>query len=77
MQDDTQPETAPHYEPGDCVAVELGEIRLRNGTTVQGVVLTFPAGPPSLPISWVWDGTPLTLAIKPSKDARPASHETE
>lgn len=55
---------APLYEPGDCVAVELGEIALRDGSVVKGVVLTFPAGPPSLPISCVWDGTPLTLTIR-------------
>jgi hypothetical protein len=26
------------------------------------VILEFPAGPPKLPISVVWDGTPLTLS---------------
>ena len=52
------------YEPGDCVAVEIGEVTLRDGRTVQGVVLTFPAGPPPLPIEVVWNAEPLRLTRK-------------
>ncbi len=52
------------FEPGDCRAVHLGEVRLEDGRVFKGVVLEFPCGPPKLPISVIWDGTPLTLAIK-------------
>lgn len=55
---------ARQYEAGDCVAVEIGEITLRDGRKVQGVVLTFPAGPPPLPISVVWEEEPLRLVRK-------------
>jgi hypothetical protein len=55
---------APQYEEGDCCAVHLGEIELKDGRVFKGVILEFPAGPPKLPIAVVWDGTPLTLSIK-------------
>jgi hypothetical protein len=52
------------FEPGDCRAVHLGEVRLEDGRIFKGVVLEFPAGPPILPISVIWDGTPLRLSVK-------------
>lgn len=55
------------FEPGDCRAVHLGEVRLEDGRVFKGVVLEFPAGPPALPISVIWDGTPLTLSVKQTK----------
>ncbi len=57
-------EPVKQYEAGDCIAVEIGEITLRDGRKVQGVVLTFPVRPPSLPISVVWDEEPLRLERK-------------
>ena len=61
------PEPAPTeylFEPGDCRAVHLGEINLTDGRRFNGVILEFPAGPPHLPITVIWDGVPLTLTIK-------------
>ena len=55
------------FEPGDCRAVHLGEVRLDDGRVFQGVVLEFPAGPPKLAISVLWEGTPLTLTVKSTK----------
>ena len=52
------------FEPGDCREVHLGEVRLEDGRIFKGVVLEFPTGPPKLPISVIWDGTPLTLSVK-------------
>jgi hypothetical protein len=52
------------YKPGDCVAEVLGEITLRDGRSFNGIILTFPEGPPRLPISAVWDRTPLTLTLR-------------
>lgn len=52
------------FEPGDCRAVHLGEIRLEDGRVFRGVVLEFPCGPPKLPISVIWEGLPLTLSVK-------------
>lgn len=52
------------FEPGDCRAVHAGEIRLEDGRIFTGVILEFPAGPPALPISVIWDGMPLTLTVK-------------
>jgi len=52
------------FEPGDCRAVHLGDIRLEDGRVFRGAVLEFPCGPPKLPISVIWDGVPLTLKIK-------------
>lgn len=57
-------ETEPEFEKGDARAVHLGTIELKDGRIFKGVILEFPAGPPSLPISAIWDGTPLTLSIK-------------
>lgn len=55
------------FEPGDCRAVHLGEVRLEDGRTFNCVVLEFPAGPPALPISVIWDGTPLRISVKSTK----------
>ena len=55
------------FEPGDCRAVHVGEVRLDDGRVFKGAVIEFPAGPPELPIRVVWDGTPLTLTIKQPK----------
>lgn len=52
------------FEPGDCRAVHVGEVRLEDGRVFKGAVIEFPAGPPDLPLSVVWDGVPLTLAVK-------------
>jgi hypothetical protein len=54
------------YQEGDARAVHLGEIELKDGRVFNGVILEFPAGPPALPISVIWNGTPLTLSIKVS-----------
>lgn len=54
----------PQYEPGDAVVEDIGEFTLRDGRKVMGVVLTFPAGPPDLPLSVVWTEEPLILARK-------------
>lgn len=51
-------------EPGDCIAEVLGEIELKDGRRFRGVVLTFPAGPPKLPIAAVWDKLLLKLTLK-------------
>ncbi len=52
------------FQPGDCRAVHVGEVRLENGRVIKGAVVEFPAGPPDLPFRVVWDGTPLTLAVE-------------
>lgn len=54
----------PKYEKGDVRAVEMGEFVTKDGRTIHGILIDFPAGPPSLPLSVIWQGTPLTLAIK-------------
>lgn len=54
----------PEYQEGDACAVHLGTIELKDGRVFKGVILEFPAGPPALPLSVVWDGTPLTLSLK-------------
>jgi hypothetical protein len=55
----------PQYEKGDVRVVELGEFTTRDGRTIHGALIDFPAGPPPLPLSVIFNGTPLTLAIKP------------
>lgn len=51
-------------ERGDCIAEHLGEIELKDGRRFRGVILTFPAGPPSIPIAAVWERLPLRLTLK-------------
>ena len=55
----------PQYEKGDVRAVELGEFKTHDGRVIHGVLIDFPAGPPSLPLSVILQGTPLSLTIKP------------
>lgn len=57
----------PKYEKGDVRAIEIGEFRTRDGRLIHGALVDFPAGAPPLPLSVVWDGTPLTLTIKTAK----------
>lgn len=59
------------YETGDAVAVHVGIVELKDGRIFRrAVILTFPAGPPDLPFSVVWDGTPLTLSLKAPKPTK-------
>ena len=55
------------YEVGDARAVQVGLIELKDGRVIKGALLDFPAGPPPLPFSAVWEGTPLTISVKPKK----------
>ncbi len=68
MDDEIKPKQS-QLEPGDCIAEHLGDIELTDGRRFQGIILTFPAGPPKLPISAVWDKLPLRLTLK-SDDKR-------
>ena len=52
------------YKEGDARAIEVGVIELKDGRIVRGMLLDFPAGPPQLPFSVVWNGTPLVLTIR-------------
>ena len=55
----------PVYEAGDARAVRLGWMKFDDEQTESfRVVLEFPQGPPKLPMSVVWQGTPLTISIK-------------
>jgi hypothetical protein len=54
----------PEYQKGDGRVIELGIIELKDGRVIKGVLIDFPAGPPALPFSVVWEGTPLTLSLK-------------
>lgn len=57
------------YERGDGKVVEVGHIQLKDGRTFpHGMVLVFPRGAPPLPISVVWEGTPVTLSVKKAKE---------
>lgn len=58
--------SAQTVEVGDCIAEVLGEIELKDGRIFRGVILTFPAGSPSIPIAAVWDKLPLRLTLKNS-----------
>lgn len=64
MSDDEPKQDAPKLERGDCIAEHLGEIVLRDGRRFSGIILTFPEGPPSIPISAVWNRLPLRLTLK-------------
>lgn len=63
------------YQPGDCIVEHLGEIKLVDGRTFRGVVLTFPEGPPKLPISAVWERWPLRLTVREVKESAPLEKE--
>lgn len=52
------------YRPGDCKVEHLGDIRLDDGRRFMGAIVTFPVSPPKLPIQVVWDGTPVTMAVR-------------
>lgn len=54
---------ADKYQPGDCRVEHLGEIALKDGRTFRGAIVTFPVSPPKLPISVVWDGTPVRMIL--------------
>lgn len=54
----------PAYEPEDCRVEHLGEIELKDGRIFRGAIVTFPVSPPKLPISVVWDGTPVRMVLK-------------
>jgi hypothetical protein len=56
----------PVYDQGDCIVEVLGVIELKDGRVFRGAILTFPAGPPKLPISIVWDRVPVRLDLKQS-----------
>lgn len=64
MPNDEASKTGATLERGDCIAEHLGEIELKDGRRFRGVILTFPAGPPSIPIASVWDKLPLRLTMK-------------
>jgi hypothetical protein len=64
MSDDEPKQDAPKLERGDCVAEHLGEIELKDGRRFRGLILTFPAGPPSIPMNAVWDRLPMRLTLK-------------
>ena len=57
-----EPKLEQAYEPGDVVVEHLGLIELADGRTFNGAIITFPAGPPKLPISVIWDRAPLHLS---------------
>lgn len=62
---ETGPEPqSPIYAEGDAKVERIGEIRLEDGDVFLGAILTFPAGPPDFTWSVVWQGTPMTLAVK-------------
>lgn len=52
------------YGPGDCKIEHLGEIKLADGRVFMGAIVTFPVSPPDLPFQVVWDGTPVTMAVR-------------
>lgn len=54
----------PEYAVGDARAEHFGQIELKDGRIFRGAIITFPAGPPDIPFSVVWNGTPLTLAVQ-------------
>lgn len=66
--EETTEKSGWHYEPGDCVVEHLGEIRLQDGRVFNGAILTFPSGPPDLPITYAWDGAPLRLTPRSNVD---------
>lgn len=57
------------YQQGDGVIELLGDIRLADGRVLRGAIVTFPAGPPSIPIGAVCDRTPVILMLKPAPDS--------
>lgn len=59
-----------NYEAGDCIVEHLGDIRLADGRVFTGAIVTFPVSPPKLPIQVVWDGTPVTMAVREGSDRK-------
>ena len=59
------PRADDSYSSGDCVIRELGEIHLADGRRFWGAIVQFPAGPPNIPISVVWEGKPMLMTVKP------------
>lgn len=51
------------YAPGEFRVIEIGDIKVSDGSTIRGAIIEFPAGPPE-GMTWgdVWDGTVFTLA---------------
>lgn len=59
----------PAYHVGDAVVERFGEIALADGHIFMGALLSFPAGPPDLPLSAVWDCTPLRIILRDAPKA--------
>lgn len=51
-------------EAGDCVIEQFGELKMEDGRRLYGMILTFPFGPPKLPIAAIWDKLPLRVSLK-------------
>lgn len=54
----------PVYEMGDCRVRHVGNIELKDGCIYNGAIVDFPAGPPDLPFSVIWDETPVRMTLK-------------
>lgn len=52
------------YVAGDAVVERLGEITLSDGRRVIGCILSFPKGPPDLPLRIALDGSPIILQVR-------------
>ena len=63
------------WREGEARVLRIGQIELADSTALKGALLEFPAGPPPLTYSVVWDQEPMRLVAVNSHDALKACAE--